>query len=979
VNKRIFIALTIVFTGACAFLFNSFYKEAKNTAISKLNEEQMIHARQAALGIEDFFATWTRDLNSLSKMDEIIDIDAVGKHYMKLFYEANQEQISSITRVDESGVIIHNFPQSSLLGIDISNQKHVRELLRDHIPVISDVFKAVEGFDAVALHVPVFKGSVFKGSIGILINFESIAKRYLDVIKIGKTGYAWVVSRDGVQLYSPTPGFTGKSVFETMKDSPPRMIMVNDMLKGHEGTAIYTFDGTGVRNVGQIREYAVYMPVHVGSTFWSIAVASAEQDVLSGLISFRNKLAFVICTLFICGMVFSTLGAKAWFIVKEEEKRKQAEKKLQESEQVAEKFSTLFHAAPFAMSLAATPDGVLYDVNQAWLDLAGFIRKEDVIGKTSVELGVIREEEQRERLINEFRQHGSVRNQEIATFTRAGTQLALLVNLDWVDIGGHKFILSSMQDITGRKEAEVALSMSREWFRTTLGSIGDAVIATDASGRITFINPIASKLTGWELEDAVGQPVQSIFQIINEQTRQGAENIVERVLRAGCIVNLANHTALISREGREIPIEDSAAPIKDSAGNIIGVVLVFHDVTEKRRAQEALEQSEEHYRSLFDNMLDGYAYCKMLFEEEEPKDFIYLNVNRAFETLTGLKNVIGKNVSEVIPGIRESDSELIEIYGRVAKTGVPEQFERYLEALGMWFSISIYSPRKEHFVAVFDVITERKQMEQQLRSSHNELDLRVRERTAELSVSNKALIEYAAKLEKLNEELQDFAFVAAHDLQEPLRKIQTFCDMAQKRCVSTLDSTGQEYLDRVIASASRMRQLVSDLLQFSRAASISEPFEAIDLVKAALEAADVFEDTIKETAGLIEIETMPQIDADEIQILRIFQNLIDNALKFRSEEPPRIVVYAKQDGTEICEIFVKDNGIGFDQKYAERIFKPFQKLHRRNEYAGTGIGLTICRKIAERHGGSIRAESEPGKGSTFIIRLPVKQYRLEAI
>ena len=113
----------------------------------------------------------------------------------------------------------------------------MRELLRDHKPVISDVFRAVEGFDAVALHVPVFRGSVFKGSIGILINFESLAKRYLDVIKIGETGYAWVVSRDGTQLYSPIPGFTGKSVFETMKDSPSLMVMVNDMLKGHEGAA----------------------------------------------------------------------------------------------------------------------------------------------------------------------------------------------------------------------------------------------------------------------------------------------------------------------------------------------------------------------------------------------------------------------------------------------------------------------------------------------------------------------------------------------------------------------------------------------------------------------------------------------------------------------------------------------------------------------------------------------------------------------
>ena len=228
-KKRIFIALTIVFTCACAFLFNIFYKEAKNTAIAKLNEAQMIHAKQAARGIEDFFATWTRSLNSLSKMDDIIDTDAVGKLSMKLFYEAHQEQITSITRLDERGTILHNYPLGSSVGTDISDQKHVRELLRDHKPVISDVFRAVEGFDAVALHVPIFRGSVFKGSIGILINFESLAKRYLDVIKIGETGYAWVVSRDGTQLYSPISGFTGKSVLENMKGSPSLIVMVKEM------------------------------------------------------------------------------------------------------------------------------------------------------------------------------------------------------------------------------------------------------------------------------------------------------------------------------------------------------------------------------------------------------------------------------------------------------------------------------------------------------------------------------------------------------------------------------------------------------------------------------------------------------------------------------------------------------------------------------------------------------------------------------
>jgi PAS domain S-box-containing protein len=275
-------------------------------------------------------------------------------------------------------------------------------------------------------------------------------------------------------------------------------------------------------------------------------------------------------------------------------------------------------------------------------------------------------------------------------------------------------------------------------------------------------------------------------------------------------------------------------------------------------------------------------------------------------------------------------------------------------------------------------ITERKKGEVELRRAHDELELRVRERTSQLEVSNKALMEYAAKLERLNEELQEFAYVASHDLQEPLRKIQTFCDMAKQRCAPVLDHTSQDYLDRVLNSASRMRQLLRDLLLFSRVATKPEPFHKLDLAKLVQEASDIFEVSIKETGCQIEIEDMPAIEADESQLLRLFQNLIANALKFRSSEPPHIKVYGRLNGQEeVCEILVRDNGIGFAPQFAERIFKPFQRLHGRKEYEGTGMGLAICRKIVERHGGNIRAESEPGKGSTFIIRLPTKQDRWE--
>ncbi|MGA2226113.1 MAG: PAS domain S-box protein [Syntrophobacteraceae bacterium] len=203
-------------------------------------------------------------------------------------------------------------------------------------------------------------------------------------------------------------------------------------------------------------------------------------------------------------------------------------------------------------------------------------------------------------------------------------------------------------------------------------------------------------------------------------------------------------------------------------------------------------------------------------------------------------------------------------------------------------------------------------------------------------LAEEALRSNVARLELVNAELQEFAFIAAHDLQEPLRKIQTFCGMAQERCAPVLDGTSKDYLDRVVNSASRMRQLLRDLLDFSRVAATPEPFQKIDVVKIVQEAADVFKASIEGTDCQIEIGKMPVIEANEGQMLRLFQNLIGNALKFSGGKTPRITIYGKLDREKMCEIFVEDDGIGFDPKFAELIFKPFQRLHGPSEYEEPG-------------------------------------------
>ncbi len=356
-RKTIFISLAIVIAGACVFIFEGIYQEAKSAAITKLNQQQMIYARQAARGIEEFFATWTGSLNALSQMNAVVADDSDGKAVLRLFYETNQARIMEISRVDEKGVIRDDFPDSNAVGLDISHQKHIVALMRDHKPVISEVFRTIEGVDSVALHVPVMRRAEFKGSVEILVDFKSLAKRYLDAIKVGETGYAWVISQAGTILYTPEPGFTGKSALETTRDNPSASALVNAMLQGREGTSEYISQRIGVRQVSPMRKYAVFVPVRLGNTFWSICVASSEEDVLKDLTTFRNQLALGMSVLFIVAMALSTLAARAWLVVKEEEKNVRAEL------EIARQRSQLAHLSRVTM-LGELSGSIAHEVSQ---------------------------------------------------------------------------------------------------------------------------------------------------------------------------------------------------------------------------------------------------------------------------------------------------------------------------------------------------------------------------------------------------------------------------------------------------------------------------------------------------------------------------------------------------------------------------------------------------------------------------------------
>ncbi len=273
-------------------------------------------------------------------------------------------------------------------------------------------------------------------------------------------------------------------------------------------------------------------------------------------------------------------------------------------------------------------------------------------------------------------------------------------------------------DISARKQAEARLRESEEQYRRLFENSMLAISQTSLDGRLVRVNMAYARMYGYASPEQMIAAVSDMGHQLYADPEDRKE--VLRILSEKGVMG-PREMAVVRRDGTRFDVEVLAQEIRDVSGRLLCYQASHVDITERKRAEEAVRKSEERYRSLFDNMAEGCAYCRMLFEDGRPQDFIYLAVNHAFEKLTELRDVVGKKVSVVIPSIRETDPELFEIYGRVALTGQPERFETFLKVLDMWLSISVYSPAKEHFVTVFDVITERKRAEAALRESEARL------------------------------------------------------------------------------------------------------------------------------------------------------------------------------------------------------------------------------------------------------------------
>ena len=393
------------------------------------------------------------------------------------------------------------------------------------------------------------------------------------------------------------------------------------------------------------------------------------------------------------------------------------------------------------------------------------------------------------------------------------------------------------------------------------------------------------------------------------------------------------------------------------------LAILHRDVEESDRLREALAEAQARKNSILESSPDPIITIN--------HEGVIIEFNRAAEHAFG-------HSREKVLGTRPSDV----LFPPSMSAEQRSRIERYLEAgegsmLGKRAEVMATRANGEDFPAELAMTISREHGSPVLTFFVRDIGLRKK--------AEEEQARYAAELERSNRDLEQFAYVASHDLQEPLRKIRAFGDRLEVKCGPMLDDTGRECVERMQSAAARMQELIEGLLTLSRVTTRARAFVPVDLAEIAQEVVNDLEAQIERVGGLVEVGKLPVIQAEPLQMRQLLQNLIANALKFaRADESPVVKIEGRyvqgrqrQPGKSLvdeqCRITVADNGIGFEDRYCERIFGIFQRLHPRDVYEGTGIGLAICRRIAEFHGGTITATSTPGRGSTFEVLLPVAQ------
>ena len=496
---------------------------------------------------------------------------------------------------------------------------------------------------------------------------------------------------------------------------------------------------------------------------------------------------------------------------------------------------------------------------------------------------------------------------------------------------------------------------SEDRFRALFDMSRDGIVFVDLDGHIEEMNQAYLDLVGYDRDEISTHTYQDLTP---EKWRAGEAEVIEtQVMPRGFSDEYEKE--YVRKDGSIAPISLRTILVRDLEGRPIRFMGIVRDITELKEKEEALKASEKRYRGLFDLSHDGVVFVGLNGPVEE--------ANPAYLDMLGyeLDELVGVTYQQLTPP-RWAAMEADIVAEQLLSRGYTDEYEKeYIRKGGSVFPVAVRAilVRDEtgapvRIMGIVRDITEQKQ-------------------------AKEALERHARDLARSNEELEQFAYVASHDLQEPLRKIRAFGALLADEKRESLDDEGQQYIDFMTDAAARMQTLVSDLLALSRVTTAAHPFEDLSLAEVFDTVLSDLSVALEEADGQVEVAATPTIEADRTQMEQLFRNLIGNGLKFRRPGiAPRVTVRMAKAAQPLVAtpgpahtIVVTDNGIGFESSQGSKLFQPFKRLHARHQYEGAGIGLAICEKIVLRHHGRITASGTPGAGATFTVTLPRRQPR----
>ena len=489
---------------------------------------------------------------------------------------------------------------------------------------------------------------------------------------------------------------------------------------------------------------------------------------------------------------------------------------------------------------------------------------------------------------------------------------------------------------------EAVLTDSDARYRGLLEAAPDAMVVVNEGGIIVLVNLQAEKQFGYSRDRLVGRRVTEIIpsgfaeRIIADGSRSTAEALAQHM---GTGIELV----ALRRDGSEFPIEIMLSPLRSPDGLL--VTAAIRDISARKAGEESMKRAEQRYRGLLEAAPDPMVVVS------QSGEIVLLNVQA--ETQFGYKRdeLVGRKVTDIIPiGFAE----------RLVADKLRSPEEALAQEIGA--GIELTALRRDGSEFPIEIMLSPLESADGMLVTAAIRDISVRK------AAEAALIEKIAELRRSNEELSQFAYIASHDLQEPLRMVSSYTQLLAQRYAGKLDSDADEFIAFAVDGAMRMQRLIQDLLAYSRTGTSQMDVTMVSSENALQLALGNLESAILDSGAIVTNGQLPAVEVDEIQLVQLFQNLVGNALKYHGEAAPEVHVSAQRSNGQ-WHFSIKDNGLGIEPQYHDRIFGMFQRLHNRTEFSGTGIGLAICRKIVERNGGELTVQSELHNGSTFRFSL----------